>query len=267
MESKNEAKAGTEKIERYNTVAEDSIPPKKSYAKRLGLIQGKYSNENYFKLLIKPIPLFLFPAVFYGVVINGFHFVGMLAMALLGVDILTAPPYKLKPSQLGMTHIPTLVVSFIFSPISGILADWVAKYLSRKNKGIFEPEFRLWLMLICVPLATTSFIGYGYAVYQKRPLWVLLFYQGLQASSVPFASQAAMTYVLDCHPRDSNPAFVAIHFSKTVFVFIATSKMRGWLEQAGPRQVFNTLAVVNLLVSSLTIPAYIYGKRFRSYVS
>jgi Major Facilitator Superfamily len=270
MDSKADSKTEVQQIELKRTDSEESdtpTPPKQSYRQRLRLLQGRYSNEPFLKLLFKPFPLFFFPAVLYSTIINGFHFVGMMAMGLLGVDIFSAAPYNLKPSQLGMIHIPNLVISFIFAPMSGFLADWVAKFLARRNKGIFEPEFRLWLMIIAVPLSTIAFVGYGWAVAERKPLWVVLCMSGLQSISVPFASQAALTYLLDCHPRDSNPAFVTVHFTKTLFLFIATTKIRGWLDISGPRTVFNVLALLNLLFSSLTIPYYIFGKRFRSYVS
>src|SRR5207245_1015477 len=40
--------------------------------------------------------------------------------------------------------------------ITGPLADWSAKYLARKNKGIYEPEFRLYLV---IPQAITGCLG------------------------------------------------------------------------------------------------------------
>lgn len=48
--------------------------------------------------------------------------------------------------------------------------------MDRHNNGVFEPEFRLTLMLIAVSLSTAGFLGFGMSVEQKQPLaWLLLF--------------------------------------------------------------------------------------------
>lgn len=251
----------------YANVERNVPMTKQPYLQRLKLYNGIFSKEPFLKLLVKPAPLLLFPAVLYSTIVNGFHMAALIGMGLLSINILKDAPYKLDPAQLGMIGIPTLIVSFIFAPISGFTADWVAKALSRRNNGIFEPEFRLLLMIIAVPISTVSFVGFGIVAQEKKSLPWILFFSTLQSVSVPFASQAALTYVLDCHPRDSNPAFVAIHFTKTLFGLVATSTVSGWLEKSGPKVVFNTLAAANLLISCLTFPAYIYGKRFRSYIA
>jgi hypothetical protein len=268
-QSTNSMGKGQSTVELIENVGEEPPVPttKKPYIQRLKLVSGTFSQDPFIKLLFKPIPLLLFPAVLYSTVVNGFHLASLIGMGLLSINILKDKPYSLDPAQLGMTSIPHLIVAFIFSPMSGFLADWLAKFMARKNGGIFEPEFRLLLMIIAVPISTASFIGFGIVAQNKAPLPWILFFSTLQGVSVPFASQAALTYVLDCHPRDSNPAFVAIHFAKTLFAFAATSTVSDWLERSGPKSVFYTLAAVNLIVSSLTFPAYIFGKRFRSYIA
>ena len=98
-------------------------------------------------------------------------------------------------------------------------------------------------------------------------LYVVTDRQLSQAASFPFAAQAALTYVIDCHPQDANQAFVTINFIKAVFTFVATTYVNDWYTNLGAQGVGIALASVNLSVSLLTIPSYIYGKRFRSMVS
>lgn len=147
------------------------------------------------------------------------------------------------------------------------MADAVAKFMAKRNNGVFEPEFRLTLMLIATPLATAGFLGFGMSVQNGAPLaWPIVF-MSIHALSVPFASQASLTYVIDCHPKDANQAFVTINFAKAVFTFMATTYANGWLASVGPKAVFDAITLINLGVCLLTIPAYVFGKRFRSLVS
>lgn len=97
-------------------------------------------------------------------------------------------------------------------------------------------------------------------------VWPLVF-MSIHSLSVPFASTASLTYVIDCHPRDANQAFVTINFTKAVFTFIATTYANGIMAKVGPRAVFDGITLINLGICMLTIPAYVYGKRFRSLVS
>lgn len=174
---------------------------------------------------------------------------------------------NLGPAQIGLTNLPLLVVGLIGSPLSGWMADAVAKFMAKRNNGIFEPEFRLTLMLIATPLATAGFLGFGMSVQNGAPLvWPIVF-MSIHSLSVPFASQASLTYVIDCHPKDANQAFVTINFTKAVFTFLATTYANGWFASAGPRAVFDAITLINLGICALTIPAYVFGKRFRGMVS
>lgn len=178
-----------------------------------------------------------------------------------------SPSYNLNPAQVGLTHIPLLLVVLTGSPLLGWLVDTAAKVMDCHNKGVFEPEFRLTLMLVAVPLSTAGFLGFGMSVEQKQPLAWLLLFASVHALSVRFVTQASLTYVIDCHPKDANQAFVTINFAKAVVTFLTITYANGLYARAGPRGVFDVITAINLGVYALTIPAYVFGKRFRSMVA
>ncbi|KAH7139087.1 MFS transporter-like protein [Dendryphion nanum] len=240
---------------------------RETYRQRLRLFRGRISGESFWKGAWKPVPLIAYPAVLFSTVVYGSYFTWLLTISVLSVAAFSAPPYNLGPAQIGMTNLPLLAVGLIGSPLSGWMADAVAKFMARRNKGVFEPEFRLTLMLIATPLATAGFLGFGMSVQKQAPLVWPIFFMSIHSLSVPFASQASLTYVIDCHPKDANQAFVTINFTKAVFTFLATTYANGWYAQVGPRRVFDTITAINIGVCSLTIPAYIFGKRFRGMVA
>jgi hypothetical protein len=240
---------------------------KETYRQQLRLFRGRLSQESFWKNAWKPLPLIAYPAVLFSTIVYGSYFTWLLTISVLSVSVFSAPPYLLSPSQIGLTNLPLLAVSLIGAPLSGWTADWIAKRMARANKGTFEPEFRLPLMLPAVLFASIGFLGFGMSVQAGAPLAVPIVFMSVHALSVPFASTASLTYVIDCHPRDANQAFVTINFTKAVFTFAATTYANGWMAQVGPRGVFDTIAVINMGVCALTIPAYVYGKRFRSFVS
>jgi hypothetical protein len=249
------------------TVDITSAEEKETYRQQLRLFRGRISTDSFWRGAWKPVPLIAYPAVLFSTVVYGSYFTWLLTISVLSASAFSAPPYSLGPAQIGLTNLPLLVVALLGSPLSGWMADAAAKYMAKTNNGIFEPEFRLTLMLVATPLATAGFLGFGMALERGAPLvWPLLF-MSIHALSVPFASQASLTYVIDCHPKDANQAFVTINFTKAVFTFLATTYANGWFARVGPRGVFDVITVINLGVCALTVPAYVFGKRFRGAVA
>lgn len=241
--------------------------PRPTYRSQLALFRGRLSPDSFWKNAWKPVPLIAFPAVLFSTIVYGSYYTWLLTISVLSVNLFSAPPYLLNPAQIGLTNLPLLAVSLVGAPLSGWAADAVAKLMARCNKGVFEPEFRLTLMIPATVLATTGFLGFGISASQGYPIVWPLTFMSIHAMSVPFASTASLTYVIDCHPRDANQAFVTINFTKAVFTFVATTYANGIMANVGPRAVFEGVTLINLGICSLTIPAYIYGKRFRSLVS
>lgn len=241
--------------------------PKDTYRQQLRIFRGRLNQESFWKNAWKPFPLIAYPAVLFSTVVYGSYFTWLLTISVLSVSVFSAPPYTLGPAQIGLTNLPLLVVALIGSPLSGWSADAIAKFMARRNGGVFEPEFRLVLMIPATIFATIGFLGFGMSAQQGVPIvWPIVF-MSLHSLSVPFASTASLTYVIDCHPRDANQAFVTINFTKAVFTFAATTYANGWLAQIGPQGVFSVITCINLGICALTIPAYVFGKRFRSYVA
>lgn len=136
-----------------------ALPERKhSFRQSLSLFGGRVSDEKFAKLVIKPLPLVTFPAVIFSTIVYGSFFTWLLAVSIIAVTIFGAPPYNLTPSQIGLTNLPLLAVGLIGSPLSGWLADWTVKQLARQNKGVYEPEFRLLLMIPAVIFSTAGFI-------------------------------------------------------------------------------------------------------------
>ena len=215
---------------------------------------------------MKPLPLIAYPAVLFSTIVYGTFFTWLLVISVLSANVYMSPPYNLNPAQVGLTNISLLLVVLVGSPPSGWLADTTAKVMNRHNKGVFEPGFRLTLMLVAVSLSTAGFLGFGMSIEQKQPLAWLLLSASLHVLSVGFATQASFTYVIDCHPSDDNQAFVTINFAKAVFTFLTITYADGLYARVGPRGMFNVITAINLGVYALTIPAYVFGKRFRSMV-
>lgn len=85
--------------------------------------------------------------------------------------IFTAPPYNFSVSGVGLVSIASLIGAILGAFTIGPLADWVVKFMSRRNKGVYEPEFRLLLISVSLVLGGISFFGFGWSLQVQDP-WI-----------------------------------------------------------------------------------------------
>jgi hypothetical protein len=180
--------------------------------------------------------------------------------------VLAYPPYNLKPDQLAYINLPGSFVNLFTSIFSGLFSDWLITFLSRRNNGIYEPEFRLLLMLPATIFSTMAFLLLGPAYHYKWSIPKIIASGLCFQLSAPFAGNAAMTYIYDTQKTTATEAVVASALVKSIFGYFVTSYVPAWFQKVGPLKAFRTLAILNICFASLTIPVYIFGKRLRGAV-
>ena len=80
--------------------------------------------------------------------------------------------------------------------ISGPLNDYICMTMAKRNHGVYEPEFRLVLMVVVIIMGSIGFFGFGITVhYQTHWSGPVLTY-GLANMSLAFASTCVFGYVL-----------------------------------------------------------------------
>ncbi|KAL1846440.1 hypothetical protein Plec18170_009166 [Paecilomyces lecythidis] len=243
---------------------------RQTYKAQLAIFRGRITNYSFWKGVAKPVILTLFPINLYGALSFGAYFAAFTVLILIAATTFSMPPYNLSPTQVGLTNLPLLGTSLIGSFLFGWLSDVSAKFMSGRNKvvhGMYEPEYRLTLMLIATPLGVVSLIGFGLSVSNSLPLsWPITWMCVFNLSTVA-STQAAVTYVIDCYPTEAASAFSGINLFSSVFTFLASAYVNGWVETSGPVVVFNCFAAIVGVVSVMTIPQYVFGKRTRSFMA
>lgn len=54
---------------------------------------------------------------------------------------------KFGPEKVGYTYAGAFIGALAGFILSGLLADWSAKLMARRNNGVYEPEFRILLVI------------------------------------------------------------------------------------------------------------------------
>ncbi|KAI9663234.1 MAG: hypothetical protein M1821_008282 [Bathelium mastoideum] len=246
--------------------ASDSVPKRMSYAQSLRIFTGRYTHASYWKVFARPFVVFFYPAVLWAFLIYGTTLTWIVVFSVVNGVIFVEPPYNFSVSQTGLISLSPFILTIIGELISGPINDWICLKLARRNHGVYEPEFRLVLMLVVAILGTVGFYGFGATVHYQTH-WsgpVLTF--GLANMALAFASTCVFGYVLDAYPKLAEEAFVAIN-ARNFLTFGLTYFVNDWLAEQGALAVFSILGSAFLGVVALTIPLWIFGKRIRSWIS
>lgn len=238
---------------------------KQSYLSSLRIFTGRYSNASPLKIFARPFILFFYPAVFWGFLLYGITLTWIVVFSVVNGVIFVAPPYNFSISETGLISLSPFILTLIGEVVSGPMNDWICIWLTNRNRGIYEPEFRLPLVIIVAVLGATGFFGFGatvhFATHWSGP--VLTF--GLANMSMAFASTSVFGYVIDCYPQLSEEVFVSVN-ARNLLTFGFTYFVNNWLEQDGALVMFSVLGALFLFVCFLTLPMWVFGKRIRSRI-
>jgi MFS family permease len=232
-----------------------SSEPKHGYVRSLRVFNGRFSYAPIWKVFTRPVVLFFYPAVFWGFLIYGTTLTWIVVFSVVNGVIFVAPPYNFSVSEVGLISLSPFILTLLGEIISGPLNDYICVYLTKRNKGIYEPEFRLVLIIVVIITGTVGFFGFGATVHYQTH-WsgpVLTF--GLANMSLAFASTCVFGYVIDSYPKLNEEAFVAIN-ARNLLTFGLTYFVNNWLAKDGPLVVFSILGALFLFVCFLTFPLW-----------
>lgn len=250
--------------------APEASQVKKSYFQQLALWNGRLSKQSFWLGVVKPFGLIVFPSVAYGVLAFTVAFSFLVGVPIVTSVVFAQPPYNLTPSQIGLTNLPLVAVSIIGGLFTGWFANVAGNYMARTNgsqAGVFEPEFRLLLLVISGPITTAGLIGTGIALDQTLPLaWVLVWMSVFSFGGL-FNVQVTLTYVVDCFPENSGQAFSTMNLISSIVIFVGSGVLITWYEAVGPMVVFGCLAAASVITLVTSIPLYVFGKRMRAYMA
>ena len=195
-----EEKGVATEVTPHPTTAITSPPetPKKTWKQDLSLWSGLAPDTNIFKMFVRPIPMFLYPCVIYSFLGYAVSLVLVVAINILNPFVLQAPPYSWSPMINGLINIPGLIGNVIGGYAGGWLVDVFCDRMTRRNKGIFEPENRLYLCILPLLITGAGCLLFGYGV-EKTMHWTSLFFgYGMVAFALTAIPTITMAYVSDC---------------------------------------------------------------------
>jgi hypothetical protein len=106
----------------------------------------------------------------------------------------------------------------IGTAVAGRVSDLVVRFMARKNDGVYEPEFRL-MMVIPITISTViGLMGFGWSAEERNNWIVPTVFFGVISFGCSLASTTAITFVVDSYRMYAGEALVTLNFSKSKFL-------------------------------------------------
>ncbi|KAF2842675.1 MFS general substrate transporter [Patellaria atrata CBS 101060] len=234
---------------------------------RLSPFNGRKADEPYWKLLLRPFPLFFHPSILWACLIQGTLIGWTVMIGIVLAAIVIAPPLFFSEVETGYLYAGAFIGALVGFAIAGISADWIAVRCTRWNGGIYEPEFRMWLVLPQLVLGCAGLYGFGITSDKTGKygwIWPDFFF-GMEVAGMVVGAVASALYIVDAHRDIAVEAFTCLIVFKNIFSFGLTWSAYDWLIETGIRKPFIAVASVQVAICCLTIPMYIFGKKNRSF--
>lgn len=245
----------------------DLSEKKKTYAQQLKVYNGRFSIEGYFSSLLPPFVTLLLPATAWAAYCYGSYVALTSAFSVSLSQLFSVPPYNFKVSSIGLTVLSAFIGTIFGNLVPGPTADWLVKYMSRKNNGIYEPEFRT---LLCIPplvLGLAGYWGFGLSIKAGNHWIVPVFFFGLATFAGSSLSLISNAYLLDCHRKYNQDAYAVVNLVKAVMSFIISFFINDWITHSGVVQVFFVIGLIHAIGGLSGIFLYFYGKKVSSFPS
>lgn len=133
-----------------------------------------------------------------GALIGWTVFLGVILAA-----VLLGPPLFYGEVKTGYMYTGAFIGAIIGFFVSFFVADFVPRFLTKRNKGIYEPEFRLILVLPMVIAATVGLFGFGTAADDVRrygPTIMSVFF-GFEVSGMVMGAVSSSLYIVDAYRK------------------------------------------------------------------
>jgi len=197
--------------------------PAKSFLQQLKPWNKRLRQDNWFRVATRPFILFAYPAVLWSTVVYSLS-VGWLIVLSESVSSIyrNRDSYNFTALQTGLVYLSPFIGGVLGTAVAGKVSDVIVRFLSRRNDGVYEPEFRL-VMAIPVAICTTiGLMGFGWSA-EERDAWIVpTVFFGIISFGCSLGSTTAITFCVDSYRQYAGEALVTLNFSKSTSSFSLT---------------------------------------------
>ncbi|KAK9369012.1 major facilitator superfamily domain-containing protein [Lipomyces kononenkoae] len=242
-----------------------AFTPKKSFKEQLAITNGRLSNDPWWKAALRPLVLFTYPAILFSTLLYALSVVWLIVMSESVSEVFRQRPYDMSSTTVGLLYVSPFVGGILGTALAGRFSDMIVRVMTKLNNGMYEPEFRL-VMVIGVAISVAiGLMGFGWSAYDGD-IWVVpTVFFGIISFGCCLGSTTAISFAVDSYKMYAGEALVTLNLTKNVLGFVFSLFTNTFIERAGTKTTFITFGCIQLVVCLLAIPLYIFGKFFRRW--
>jgi len=224
-----------------------------------------YEGNLFFEFLL-PWKLMLFPIVEFSSFVVSWSASSFLTLNLTQSQAFAAPPYNFTSQKIGFFNFAILVGGLIGLFSAGPLSDAISARLTKRNRGIREPEMRL---LTMIPYVFIMIIGNVVTAvgYQRAWDWRVIVIIGFSCAGIQVAALPSIvsTYSVDSYKPVAGAIFVSITVNKNVWGYGFSKFITPWIIESGYIPPIMTNMSLVTLFCLTGILFWFKGKTFRKW--
>lgn len=191
--------------------------PRQPYLATLRPWNGRLRRDSWLKCCARPFVLFAYPAILWSSLVYALS-VGWLIVLSESVTTIYRSreyAYNFNALQAGLIYLSPFIGGILGTAIAGRVSDVIVRAMSRRNDGVYEPEFRL-VMGVPILLSTVvGLMGFGWAA-EERDAWIVpTVFFGVISFGCTLGSTTAITFAVDSYRVYAGEALVTLNFSKS----------------------------------------------------
>lgn len=269
MPSSDEKTASPQDQEEASSDIESSPSPttshtKKTYLDKIKLLRRTdLTKPNRLPGMIKrPLIFLTFPVIFYA----GFSYGSNLIWfnVLNGTtSLILGGTYNFPAAMVGLSYLSPLIGVALGSFYTGVLGDSFVLRLARRNKGVLEPEHRLWLFAPSLLLIPFGLILWGVGAAHHIQWFGCVFAMGVIALTNTIGLQLSVSYALDSYKDLGGEAMVTVILVRNTMSFAIGYGVTPWIDGMGLQNAFVVAAMVGMLQCASFFAMVKWGKGLR----
>ncbi|KAK4623483.1 hypothetical protein CLAFUR0_07415 [Fulvia fulva] len=215
----------------------------------------------------RPLKVSILPAVFWCGLNYGTCVSWLAVMATTIAEVFAPPPYSFTNNNLGLIWIAPMIGSLIGAYFSGPLNDRFTLYLSNRNHGWSEPEFRLWAFIPSAIIMPAGLILYGVTSAHGMHWIVPIVGTGFVGFGLSVGGTVSMSYIIDCYKEIDTHAITTIILIRNLVGFAITWAIQPWINGMGQQNAFILVGVLSFVITGFAGVFIVFGKAWRRAMS
>ena len=190
--------------------------PPKTFVQSLRPWNGRLREDKWLKVAVRPFILYAYPSILWSSLVYSLSIGWLIVLSESVSEIYrNKDSYNFSALGVGLIYISPFIGGVLGSAVAGKVSDMVVRFMSRRNGGVYEPEFRL---IMAIPIAISTVIGlmgFGWSA-QEKDLWIVpTIFFGIISFGCALGSTVSISFAVDSYRQYAGEALVTLNFSKS----------------------------------------------------